>query len=61
LRFVGDATERFAHRFYRAVADPVVPIHPSGGALSFDGMDNLVEVSHQLSLNAYPLSRAAWV
>lgn len=61
LRFVGEPLDQFEHRFYRAIAAPAfVPGEPRG-AISLDGVDDSVTVAHRSSLNAFPLTLAAWI
>ena len=40
---------------------PIWTTGRSGQALSFDGVDDAVQVAHTASLNGYPLTVAAWI
>ncbi|MCC6235888.1 MAG: LamG domain-containing protein [Verrucomicrobiales bacterium] len=61
LRFLGEAANRYDHRFYRAIEAPALVPQDPRGAVRFDGLDDVVEVAHRPELNAYPLTLAAWV
>lgn len=51
----------FPRRFYRLSNAPDVREPAAGHALSFDGVDDSVEVAHHDSLNAFPLTVSFWV
>jgi len=51
----------YPHRFYRLASAPSQPVSAAGSALQFDGANDVVEVPHDSSLNAFPLTITTWI
>jgi hypothetical protein len=51
----------YPRRFYRLSNAPDAREPAAGHALSFDGVDDSVEVAHHADLNAFPLTVSFWV
>lgn len=51
----------YPRRFYRLSDAPATRVFTAGSALEFDGFDDVVDVPHDVALNAFPMSVSFWV